>query len=43
MNSAVFDILNIKGDKAIGIVTITELCSEFPIETGIGQEVHKML
>lgn len=27
MNSAVFDILNVKGDKAIGIVTIAELCS----------------
>ncbi len=43
MNSAVFDIFNIKGDKAIGVVTIAELCSQFPNDSGVGQEVHKML
>jgi hypothetical protein len=40
---AVFEILNLTGEKVISVMDIVELCSYFEKETPLGHEVHSML
>jgi hypothetical protein len=43
INSIVFEMINMTGEKTISILSLLELCASFPKETAFGNECHQML
>ena len=43
MNGAVYDLMNISGEKSISIIDLVEMCANFQQSTPLGQECHQML